>query len=145
VDVSGSMSESAGEKTRIDQAKSAANVFFTKLPADAEAGLILFDDQIRLLEALSKDRQKLQEAVNKAQPLGGTAYLDACLQAVTMLKDVPTDRQKAIVVMTDGMDLNSKAKVKDVIAAANNAKVKIFTVGIGKPGKEQDVTSVLVL
>jgi Mg-chelatase subunit ChlD len=145
VDISGSMSEGEGDQRRMDQAKAAAKVFFSKLPADAEAGLILFDDQIRRVEPMSKDRDKLLQAVEQAEPLGGTAYLDACLKALAMLKNVPSDRERVIVVMTDGMDLHSKAKLKDVIQAAQQAKVKIFTVGIGKPGQPQNVTSVLVL
>ena len=39
--------------------------------------------------------------------MGGTAYLDATYKAVEMLGDVPG--RKAVVLMTDGVDLNSDA------------------------------------
>src|SRR5206468_968901 len=54
-DMSGSMTE--GGKVR--QAKKAGGVFFDKLPAKAECGLIIFDHELRLIKAPTKNRNEI--------------------------------------------------------------------------------------
>ena len=60
-----------------------------------------------------------------------------------MLRDIPGRR--AVVLMTDGVDLNSKRTQKQVIERAKASHVPIYTIGIGEPGKNEPVTTVLVL
>ena len=52
-----------------------------------------------------------------------------------MLKDIPGRR--AVVLMTDGVDMNSKRRLDDVIRLADDAKVPIYTLGVGEPGKNE--------
>src|SRR5262249_22951641 len=73
----------------------------------------------------------------------GTAYLDATLRAVEMLRDVPG--RKAVLLMTDGVDLNSKATLPEVIREAQRGAVRVYTVGVGEPGRGDPVATVLVL
>ena len=119
MDTSGSMSQS----DRMVQARGAANVFFEKLPRSADCGLILFDHEIRAKEAPTKSREPLRRLVDTAQPRGGTAYLDAALQAIDMLRK-STFPDKALVLMTDGVDLNSKATLDTVIGKAKEARAE---------------------
>jgi VWFA-related protein len=140
LDTSGSMKESK----RMDQARLAAETFLKKLPERADCGLILFDHEIRppILPPVL-DREPLFKLVQTVQPRGGTAYLDAAAKGIDILKDFPRD--KALVIITDGIDLNSKAPMPEVIEQAKKKKVRIYTIGIGEPGKMEQVTSVLVL
>ncbi|HYT92663.1 MAG TPA: VWA domain-containing protein [Gemmataceae bacterium] len=140
MDVSGSMNEGG----RIHQARAAASVFFNKLPARADCGLILFDHLLRVVEEPGKDRPRLQQLVLKTPPDGGTAYLDATFKAIQMLAQ-STAKNKAVVVMTDGVDLNSHSTLEHVIAEAKKAGVRVFTIGIGEPGRNDPVTTVLTL
>lgn len=146
MDVSGSMARS----NKIQQAKQAALAFLKRLDPRADVGLILFDHQIQVAEPPVRDaskqqghRDKLMGLVEKAEPAGGTAYLDATVRAVQMLKDVPG--QRAVIVMTDGVDMNSKETLESAIQAAVIGEVPVYTVGIGDPGKNDPVTTVLVL
>jgi VWFA-related protein len=139
MDISGSMSQS----NRMDQARRAANVFFEKLPLKADCGLILFDHEMRVVMKPDSNRAPLRQQIANAQPLGGTAYLDACAKAIELLNQ--PGREKAVVVMTDGVDLNSGRTVEEVIRLAERQKVRVYTVGIGEPGREEPITSVLVL
>jgi VWFA-related protein len=50
-----------------------------------------------------------------------------------------------VVLMTDGMDTNSKTTLREAVAAAVTAEVPVYTLGIGEPGKNDPVTTVLVL
>jgi VWFA-related protein len=128
----------------IDQARRASGVFFNSLPAKADCGLILFNHKVVSTLPLSKDRGPLRSMIDAAQPRGGTAYLDAAEKAIAMLAQSPI-KTRALVILTDGVDINSESTLDRVIALAKNAKVRIYTIGIGEPGRQDRVTSVLVL
>src|SRR5262245_10412495 len=140
MDTSGSMADFK----RMEQARKAATTFFEKLPRQADSGLILFNDKVYKQVPPPAERSRLQAEINAAVPDGGTAYLDATADAVEMLKKF-ANKQKAVVLMTDGVDINSTKTEKDVIDAAKAVGARIYTIGIGKPGKQDPVTSLLVL
>jgi VWFA-related protein len=150
MDVSGSM-EGRGQGPRpIDEAKKAALTFLDRLHERADTGLILFDHEMRVLEDPGKDprgfpehRKKVRALIEAARPDGGTAYLDAAALAVRMVK--PFGGRKAVLLMTDGVDMNSKRTLDEVIAEAKAVGVPVYTVGLGDPGKNEPVTTVLVL
>jgi VWFA-related protein len=156
IDVSGSMASN----DKIAQARKAATVFLDRLDARADTGLILFDDEVPRFDDPARDRsrvltpardaarvtanrEEVRRLVAKAEPRGGTAYLDATAEAVRMLKD--TEGLRAVLLMTDGVDLNSKLSINEVIKSARVAGVPVYTVGVGEPGSNEPVTSVLVL
>jgi VWFA-related protein len=152
MDISGSMENTSGGSgiRKIDEAKKAAGIFLDNLAANSETGLILFDHQMRVKEAPRREaaryaehRQMIRQLIAAAQPLGGTAYLDAAALGVNMLQDI--SGRRAVVVMTDGVDMNSKRNVGEVIKLATVYQVPIYTLGIGELGKYKNVTTVLVL
>jgi VWFA-related protein len=141
LDTSGSMKEHG----RMPQAREAAETFLRKLPQASDCGLILFDHEIRDKLSPVLKREPLLEQIRTIQPRGGTAYLDAASAGVHMLANVPDGRERAVVLMTDGIDLNSSKSLEGVVAEANKAKVRIYTIGIGEPGKLDKVSTALVL
>ncbi len=141
LDESGSMIEG----DRMKQAKDAAKVFFNQLPARAECGLILFDHLLKATIPPTTDRGVVMKEVENAKPAGGTAYLDATKYAVLQMLAAAKSKNRAVVVMTDGVDINSRATLKEVIDDARNAKVNVYTIGIGEPGKNDVVSTVLAL
>jgi VWFA-related protein len=154
MDISGSMEsrgqgENAGRR-KIDDAKQAARTFLDSLHEKADTGLILFDHEMRSQEKPGTDparfpehRQAVRRLIDAAQPGGGTAYLDAASLAIRMIK--PFAGRKAVLVMTDGVDMNSKRTLSQVIEEAKTVGVPVYTLGIGDPGKHESVTTVLVL
>ncbi len=152
MDVSGSMEgrSQSGSERKIDEAKQAARAFLDGLHARADTGLVLFDNEMKVQEEPGKDptkfaqhRQEVRRLIDAAEPSGGTAYLDATDLALRMVKPFPG--RKAVLVMTDGVDMNSKRKLDDVIAHARAIGVPVYTLGIGDPGKNEPVTTVMVL
>jgi VWFA-related protein len=142
LDTSGSMKE----RNRMAQAKAAAETFLRKLPGRADCGLILFDHEIRPpVLPPSVDRQGLLKEIRDVQPRGGTAYLDAAAKGIDILGKAPSGRDKAVVVLTDGIDLNSQTPLNLVINEAIKNKVRVYTIGIGEPGRQERVTTALVL
>jgi VWFA-related protein len=151
MDISGSMSSKAGGgRTKIEEAKAAAHTFLDSLHEKADCGLVLFDHLMRTRENPSRDRgqfaahrKEVRRLIDTAQPMGGTAYLDAASEAIRMIK--PISGRKAVLVMTDGVDMNSKKSLEEVIAEAKAVGVPVYTLGVGDPGKKETVTTVLVL
>jgi VWFA-related protein len=142
MDISGSMARHG----KMEAARQAALLFLDKLDSRAGAGLITFDHQIRVAEKPGNapdHRDRLRQLVQSAQPQGGTAYLNATVEAVKMLQGL--DGRKVVVLMTDGVDMNSKVTLKEAIEAAQTAEVPVYTLGIGEPGRNDPVTTVLVL
>jgi len=147
IDISGSMAEHG----KMEQAKQAANRFLDRLHARADCGLILFNhDPLRVrkppagqAQQFATNRQQLRQLIHDAQPGGGTAYLDATAEALKMLR--AAKGRKAIVLLTDGVDLNSQHTAAEVMRLSQGAGVPIYTVGVGEPGKNEPVTTVLVL
>jgi len=141
MDVSGSMNEHG----RIEQARGAADIFFSNLPAKAETGLILFNHRAQVSVRPGASRPDLLQQVRSYRPIGGTAYFDATAEAVSMLERVGANNKRIAVVMTDGVDLNSIATLREVIERAKKSRVQVYTIGIGEPGHQQPVNSVVVL
>jgi VWFA-related protein len=151
MDVSGSMArKSKSGQTKMAEAQAAARTFLDKLHAKADTGLILFDHTIKLSLSPALDRARIPEhrrhigeEIGRAVPAGGTAYLDACYEALQRLKGVPGNR--VIVLMTDGVDMDSKRKKTEVVALARALHIPIYVLGVGDPGWEEPVSTVLVL
>ncbi|MBL8796618.1 MAG: VWA domain-containing protein, partial [Planctomycetia bacterium] len=140
LDVSGSMAQDH----KLPEAKAAARRFLESLPSHVQCGLILFDHRLRTVEPpRERNRDLLRALIDQAQPGGGTAYLDAAARAVELLGSV--SGRKAVVLLTDGLDLNSQAALRDVGRAAERAGVPIYTLGVGEPGRGEPVHTVLVL
>jgi VWFA-related protein len=148
LDVSGSMAR----QNKMEEAKKAALLFLDRLDPRADVGLILFDHRILVAERpagaadpakLRQHRERLRQFIRNAKPQGGTAYLDATVEAVKMLKGVKGRR--VVVLMTDGVDMSSTKTLPETIKAATVGEVPVYTLGIGEPGKNDKVTTVLVL
>lgn len=154
LDTSGSMDAD----NKLPEAKAAARLLLDTLNERVDCGLILFDHRLHVVvpplrEPLAPGgsgagvrgahRDRLRKQIDSAKAAGGTAYLDATARAIEMLRGIPG--RKAVILMTDGVDLNSKATLGDVVRQAQQADVRIYTLGVGEAGKGEPVTTVLVL
>jgi VWFA-related protein len=149
LDISGSMKDHG----KMEQARQAALRFLGQLHDNANCGVILFDHQIHEDEripptrdpgAVLQHREKLHSLIlSRTRPRGGTAYLDATAEAVDMLQSFRGRR--AVVVLTDGVDLNSNQTLGEVIKLAQTTEVPVYTLGVGDPGRNERVSTVLVL
>jgi VWFA-related protein len=147
MDTSGSMERKTrgAASAKLQAAKTAAGRFFTKLDAPAPCGLVLFNHAPYHTEPLTKDRGRLHSLVEGTIPRGGTAYFDATSVAIRMLAASPDPGQRVAVVMTDGRDVNSKRGLAEVIQEAQQQRVRVYTIGLGEPGHNDLVRTVLVL
>jgi VWFA-related protein len=141
MDTSGSMKE----HNRMTMARTAAQTFLSKLPAQADCGLVLFDHEIRKSLPPTLDRKPILSEIKAIEPRGGTAFRDAGLRGVEMLAKVPPGKDRALVLLTDGADVNSSRSLDELITEAKKQHVRVFTIGIGSPGTLDQVSTSLVL
>ncbi len=129
-------SASMSFNNKIGEAKKAAGVFLDKLGHRMDTGLILFNDRLpgdddptRFLRPSGNhandkaQTDRVRGLIERVQPLGGSAYRDATVKAIEMVKDIPGRR--AVVLMTDGVDVNSFVKLDEVIKRAKSSSVPV--------------------
>jgi len=123
VDTSGSMRE---EITEVQQA---ASSFVGTLRETDRALVVDFDENVYLLQDLTSDRGLLQQALANTDAEGGTAFYDALYAAYRKLKGI--EGRKAIVLLTDGMDTNSRFSYQKVLELTRTRDVVVYSIGLG--------------
>jgi len=123
LDSSGSM------QGRMDKVHLAADKFVEALAAEDQAMVIDFDEKVFLLQDFTRDSKLLKEAIDSTIAEGGTALYDALYAAYRRLKD--HQGRKAIVILSDGEDTNSKFSYQRVLEAAKTNEVLIYSIGLG--------------
>ena len=125
IDTSGSM---AGDKW--DHATEALDRFLLDLLGpDDEVFLYRFSYDPVLVERWTSDRSRLSRAIGRIVPRGGTAMYDALAEAVP-LADTGRHRKKAVVVISDGNDTDSRTSVPELKQMIRETEVLVYAVGI---------------
>lgn len=125
LDTSGSM---AGEKW--EHATDALNRFLLDLLVDQdEVFLYRFSNEPVLVENWTTNREQMSRAIGRIYPRGGTAMYDALADAVPMA-DTGHNRKKAVVVISDGNDTNSRTTVQELKQLIHETEVLVYAVGI---------------
>lgn len=120
LDTSGSMEQ------RISMARSAAINFLDGLRVDDVASIYNFDTKISLVQEFSNSRD-ITEKVYNIKADGNTALNDAIFKAAEELGKRP-EKRKAIIVLSDGADNNSKRSGDKALKAAIAVNATIYTI-----------------
>ena len=75
------------------------------------------------------DRDTIAGAVQAISSSGGTAIFDGLIEASRLVPG--NDRRHVIVLITDGYDENSQAKVEDALVAVKSAHAAVYVIGVG--------------
>lgn len=132
VDVSRSMLANDMPPSRLQRAKLAAEDLVRQLPAD-RIGLVAFAGSAFLQAPVTADHAAVLSALRELDPeiipLPGT-NISAALQTADEAFDRTEGGQRAVVLITDGEDLEA-----DSVAQARelSSKMRLFTVGVGSP------------
>jgi Ca-activated chloride channel family protein len=123
LDTSGSMDR------KIRTAVEAVERFSRRVHQNDEIFLITFSGRPVLRQDFTSDRQKLAEALRSVNATGGTALYDALDEG---LKKIRSGRynKRAILVITDGQDTASSAKLEEVMQSVRQSDLLIYPVGI---------------
>ena len=130
VDTSGSM-----EGERWVSARQALNRFlFQLLDRDDEVFLYRFDNQPELIESWTTDRERIATGLARIRPRGATSLYDAVAAAVP-LAQTGRHRKKAIVLLSDGNDTNSRTTIREIKSMIRSTEVLAYAIGIDTQGR----------
>jgi Ca-activated chloride channel family protein len=122
-----------GEK--IQAAKAALNRFlFDLLDAQDEIFLYTFDDDPRLVQGWTTDRQTLSRSINRIRTDGATAMYDAVAEAIPLAAS-GRHQKKAIVLISDGNDTSSRTPLVDLKQLVRESEVLVYAIGIDGEGR----------
>jgi Ca-activated chloride channel family protein len=125
LDTSGSM---AGEK--MDSARKAIDRFlYDLLDREDEIFIYGFADVPMLVHAWTTDRDELSDALGRIRPRGATAMYDAVAEAVPTAQS-GRHRKKALVIISDGNDTNSKVGVGELRQSIRETEVLVYAIAI---------------
>jgi tight adherence protein B len=114
----------------IEGAIEAARAFAAHRVGNQVVGIVVFDKTTRVLLRFTKDPAQIQAALAKAPPLAnGTHVYDAVMLGVSMLRKAKI-AAGSVVVLSDGNDTGSRYSLEDAVAAAKDAHVRVFSVGL---------------
>jgi Ca-activated chloride channel family protein len=134
VDTSRSMLSNDVQPDRLERVKLAIQDLVNELQGD-RVGLIAFAGRAFLQAPLTIDYDAVIEAVNdldtKTIPEGGT-NISSAITLATQSFGKSAMGNRALIIFTDGEELSGDA-VRTAKAAASEAGVRIFTVGVGTP------------
>src|SRR5579872_1276420 len=100
-------------------------------PHQAKAAVVSFDTAAELVADLTDDTEKLDKAVRDLRPGGGTALYDAIYFACRdkLMQDQPRHKfRRAMVILSDGEDNNSRYTRDQALEMAQKADVVIYTI-----------------
>jgi VWFA-related protein len=135
-DVSGSMRVA----DRALAAKFAAHHVLSWLePGRDEAALFTFDSGLHEVAPFTVDTRALQGALGEVDPFGATSLHDAIANAAKRAASRSTDRRRAVVVITDGLDTASRLTPAEVSGVASEIDVPVYVIAtvlpIDHPGR----------
>jgi VWFA-related protein len=125
-DVSGSMND------KLRTSRQAALQFLKTMNQQDEAFLIEFSDRAELAAGFTSQVEEIQNKLMALQPGGLTAMIDAAELALREMKKAKNPR-KAIVIVSDGGDNNSRYSVSGIQSLVKEADVQIYAMGVFEP------------
>jgi Ca-activated chloride channel family protein len=134
LDTSGSMRDD----NKLTNAKAGAKQLVSLLSDKDDFSLLQFSNSTTWAstdQALGVSRKSSTDAVDSLFAGGGTALYDAVGQAYSHLEQRPADHIRALIVLTDGEDNQSKATLNDLLktihADAETRTIRVFTIAYG--------------
>lgn len=136
-DTSGSMD------MKTDTSHHAVTEFLKTMNAQDEAFLIQFSDKPELVQEFTGNPKDIEDRMGKLKTGGLTALLDAVELGVREMKKAKNPR-KALVVVSDGGDNNSRYTAADIKDIVKEADTQIFAMGVFEPNFFPSLSTELV-
>ena len=100
------------------------------------AALLVFQEQVRLLQPLTPDLGRVRQVLRDVQARGSTALVDATYSGLRLLE--PGPRRTVIVVFSDGLDSLSWLTPSQVVDAAARSDALVFAVAARAKGDPEN-------
>jgi VWFA-related protein len=120
---------------RIKDARAAVDRFlFDLLDASDEFFVLAFNHEPRFLTGWTTSPAAVRQALDQLRPWGGTAEYDAILAALPIFAK-RTKPRASLLLITDGADTASDAKLRDVRSAMLQSDAFAFAIAIDPPDR----------
>jgi Ca-activated chloride channel family protein len=128
---------SASMQPRMSEAQKAGSQFFTNVMRKGDrAFLVSFDSQPQLIQRWSPRLADMNAGLAKLRAEESTSLYDAVVYSLYNFLGVKG--QRALVLVTDGMDTSSKFSFDQALEYARRAAVPVYAIGIGIRMSEVD-------
>jgi Ca-activated chloride channel family protein len=124
LDVSGSM------RNTLDAAKGVARSFFQTANSEDEFLLLTVSTQPEAISGFTTDIADLEEAIGRTSSGGMTALIDTVYLGLNRMRKAKQPR-RALLILSDGMDNYSRYSKRELMRAALEADVQIYTIIVG--------------
>jgi VWFA-related protein len=124
-------SNSIRERFRFQQDAATDFINTVVRPGEDKVMVVSFDSNAELVSDLTDSSEQLSKAIHNLRPGGGTALYDAIYFACKekLMGDQPRDRfRRAIVMLSDGEDNDSRYSREQALEMAHKADVVIYTI-----------------
>ena len=135
IDTSGSMLDA------MKLVHAAATACVEALRPEDQVAVVDFDSNVFLLSPFTTDRNDSQASIESTFADGGTALYDAVSASYRLLNDV--SGPKAIILLSDGEDTDSRMKVDTVIEQAKTSDTIVYSIGLATSFMDMGLRSVL--
>lgn len=139
-DVSGSMDDYCAGTKKIDGAKSAISKFLEKVPDEINIGLLFFGVStqqygIQEMVPLGKNnRDEIQQAIQNAQPDGGTPLSNATITGTEKLIEKYKEQlgygEYRLIIITDGLASDPNYFQKNLETTSRYPFIAIYGIGL---------------
>jgi len=135
IDDSGSMAATDYQPTRLESAKSAAELLINSLEVKDNVGIIIFESGATTASYLTPYKDKAIASLRSIkQKDGPTAIGDGLSLAVDMATSVKNKR-KVIILLSDGVNNAGVISPQEAIQFAKVNNIQVHTIGLGSSGK----------
>lgn len=135
IDISGSMQATDYNPSRIEAAKSSAELLLESLKEKDHAGIITFESGATTAAYLSPYKEnvidKLRSIVAKD---GKTAIGDGLALGIDMASSIP-NKKKVVILLSDGVNNAGVISPEEAIQFAVLEEIQVYTIGMGSDGK----------
>ncbi len=132
-DCSGSMHDKMG------QAAAAAQAFFHTANPEDEFFLVEFGDWPKLVTPFTMQAGDILTRILHTKPFGRTALLDALQMAMKQMKKAVNPR-KALVILSDGGDNQSRRNIHEIESALVESDVQVYAMGLYSKGETRKLS-----
>ena len=119
-------------ESHLKEIKDAAIAFVDQLRPDDQVSVITFDSGLRELALATSDRNAIRSAISGARTGGGTRLYDA-IDFMLTKRLSRTSGRKAVILFTDGVDVDSRISMEKSLRTVEEAGVFIYSIHYKHP------------
>ena len=120
---------SSSMRGRMEKSIEAVQYFLKTLTPGDEFFLVRFSDEPRQLTNFTPDPDEIASTLSSIRPEGWTALNDAICLGMQRMKSAKNPR-RALFILTDGGDNNSRYSEAEVRALARESDVRVYAIGL---------------